>query len=71
MHPQHAIEPTRQAADYSGRDANGIAALRSLVADMAVAFPERLVRRDTRKPVRRVCGPCPAGGSGGMAAGRG
>ena len=42
MHPQHAIEPTRQAADYSGRDANGIAALRSLVADMAVAFPERL-----------------------------
>lgn len=60
MQPQHAIEPTRHAADYSGRDAKGIAALRSLVADLAVAFPERLVRRDTRKPVRRVCGPCPA-----------
>ena len=42
MQHQHAIEPPRQAADYSGRDADGIAALRPSVADLAVAFPEAL-----------------------------
>ena len=40
MQHQHAIEPPRQAADYSGRDADGIAALRPSVADLAVAFPQ-------------------------------
>ena len=42
MQPQHAVEPPRDQAEYSGRDMDCVAALRPSVADLAVAFPEEL-----------------------------
>ena len=42
MQSQHAIEPPRHAAEYSGRDADCLAALRPLVADLAVTSPDGL-----------------------------
>ncbi|WLS10985.1 hypothetical protein Q9314_19320 (plasmid) [Shinella sumterensis] len=50
MPHQHAIEPPKESADYPGRSADCVAALRPAVADLAIAAPEDLTTTMTTGP---------------------